>query len=389
MSKMISGIPSRIDWRLVRRFSVFCAVGVAILITLLILLGSLLPPILISAFFCYLLAPVVDYFGRFKIPRHITVAGLIAVFLALLVVGTSRIVPLLYHQARDLLNLIPSTLESVTSHWIPQVRELLVGRKIIDAQLFDKSVAEISIMAHIADELRQALNTIWLTAPKLLSTILNVVLVPLLTFFLLKDLSGIQGRLTRLVPRDLLPPTYAVLARVNATLRSVIKGQVTVAAILGVLYILGFQLVGLSSGFAIGLVAGLCRIVPYLDVVVGGALSIIVLSSHFHGWGQVFAVIGVFMFVQSVDGMFITPRIVGERVGLHPAVVILSVFVFNDLFGFWGILLAVPMVALVKSLWEAAVPYYYRSNAYTADRGTVEEVSSAPGFNGKTARKEL
>lgn len=341
---------------------------------ILLLLQSLLPTVLISAFLCYIFAPLITYFDRLKISRAISVSLLVILFLTFLMVGAYRLVPVLYDQAVELLNLVPKAQSTISDHWIPRVRELLLRHRVIDIALVDKSIGELSLMNEMVSQVQQGLNALWQSAPKVVGTLVNVILVPLLTFFMLKDLKPAQRRLRQLVPHDLLPATMRMLARIDLTLRSVIKGQVTVAAVLAILYILGFQLVGLTSGFAIGLIAGMCRVVPYLDVIVGGALSLIVLISHFAGWGQILAVLGVFMLVQSLDGMLITPRIIGVRVGLHPAVVILSVFVFSDLFGFSGVLLAVPIAALVKSLGEVAISYYLRSAAYegVAQRRTVQ-----------------
>ena len=121
---------------------------------------------------------------------------------------------------------------------------------------------------------------------------------------------------------------------------------------------------GFPFAISIAIVAGICRVVPYLDVVVGGLLSLIVILSNFENYGQVIGIVAVFGVVQAADGMFITPRIIGERVGIHPIVVILSVLALGDWFGFWGVLLAIPAVAVGKILAGALLPYYKRSHVY-------------------------
>ena len=170
--------------------------------------------------------------------------------------------------------------------------------------------------------------------------------------------------LQKIVPVDLIRPVGVFRRRINRALQSVITGQAMVAASLALLYVIGLTVVGLQSAVAIGVVAGLCRLVPYLDVVVGAALSVIVIVSDFHGWGQVAAVALVFLIVQVIDGMYITPRIIGEKIGLHPAVVILSVFAFADWFGFWGVLMVIPVIAVGKVVLTTVLPYYRASRAY-------------------------
>ena len=154
-----------------------------------------------------------------------------------------------------------------------------------------------------------------------------------------------------------------------------------VAGILAVLYILGFSIIGLQGAFAIGLIAGACRIINYLDVIVGGTLSLMVILSDFQGIGQLLAVAGVFLVVQSVDGMFITPRVIGDRVGLHPVLVIVSILSFGDLFGFWGVLLAIPVLAVAKVLWFSTKPFYLASRPYMGN-------SSAPSTDSVTPHKQ-
>jgi predicted PurR-regulated permease PerM len=189
-------------------------------------------------------------------------------------------------------------------------------------------------------------------------------MTPLFTFFFVKDQKRIVSFLIELTPVDLRYPVAALLKRISRTLHSVINGQILVAAILAVFYVIGFSLAGVHAGFAIGLVAGLCRLIPYLDIVVGGALCLIVMLANWQGFGQLFFVIGVFGVVQTLDGMLITPRIIGERLGVHPLVVIITVIGFADFWGFWGVLLAIPTIAVLKVVFLVLRPYYENSRAY-------------------------
>ncbi|MEZ4742426.1 MAG: AI-2E family transporter [Bdellovibrionota bacterium] len=357
-------VQENIDWHLVKRFVTFCALLIAFIILLTLFFSPILVPIFLSFLFAYLLIPIVNRFTRHRSSRGPISLGIIVLFVALFTFASYRILPLVYYQILDLLNLVPEAVRKTTSIWIPSIRDFVVTHDILDQETFDELVKNASIMTQISNQIRQAVTTIWNSAPQVLGTVVNLVLVPPLTFFLLKDMPVIEKHLATLIPRDLQFLVLETFRGINKTLRTVIKGHATVAAILAVLYVLGFSIVGLQSAIAIGLVAGLCRIVPYLDVVVGGILSIIVLVPNFTGWGQVLAIIGVFTFVQSLDGMYITPRVVGERVGLHPMIVILSVFAFADMLGIWGILIAIPAIALIKDLWHAIVPYYLGSRAY-------------------------
>ena len=157
------------------------------------------------------------------------------------------------------------------------------------------------------------------------------------------------------------------IGRVSDALRDAIKGQAIVAGILAVLYVAGLSMIGLQGAVAIGLLSGICRLIPYLDVIIGGSLSLIVVLSDFQGAGQLLAVAGVFLIVQSLDGMLITPRIIGEKVGLHPIIVIVSIIAFGESFGFWGVILAIPGIAVAKVVWYSAKPFYFASKAYDSE----------------------
>jgi predicted PurR-regulated permease PerM len=220
-------------------------------------------------------------------------------------------------------------------------------------------------MSRLSAQLQAGLTGLWHTGTSLVGGVANLVMIPVFTFFMMLDFPRFRGTLSRLTPADLRAPARAVLARVDQTLRSVLQGQITVAAILAVLYVVGFSLIGLQSAIAIGVVAGICRVIPYLDVLVGGSLSLIVILSQFEGFSQVLLVVLVIGVVQGIDGALITPRVIGNRVGLHPLVVIASVLAFGDWFGFWGVLLAIPIVATFNALLAAALPYYLASRAYT------------------------
>lgn len=353
-----------IDWNQAKRFGGFCGAAILLLAVLAHLYQALLVPIGVSLFLTYLLAPVVDFFDRKNIPRVIAVSMILTITLFVLTFAFFKVIPSLYFEILDLVKLAPKVYDKIAHSWIPGIREVVVNWEIISLEEFDEMVQESANILHISDRVSQALTTIWRTAPQVLGTVVNIVMIPLLTFFLLKELDVIKSHISLLIPRDLEVPIYTLAKRVSDALRAVIKGQAIVAGTLAILYVLGLSLVGLHAAVAIGLFAGACRMIPYLDVLVGGALSLIVVLSDFQGVGQLIAVCIVFLVVQSVDGMLITPRVIGDRIGLHPVVVIVSILAFADLYGFWGVLLAIPVIAIARVLWNSAKPFYLASKVY-------------------------
>ena len=354
----------RLDWTTVRRLSWFIISSLGVLIAVGMLYGALLPPILISCFITYLLLPLVNRLERRRVPRILAIAFLVVGTLTIVAVSGVRLVPILYQQLLNLLHLVPGAVSALTARWLPVLEQFIEGLGIIASGDIQHMLSPTSMVNSVASEIQGSLAGLWKTGTSLVGTLFYAVLIPLLTFFLLKDYEHIAVALRSLVPPDLIGPVNRIRVRLDLTLKSVLKGQAIVAAILGVLYTIGFSIVGLPSGIAIGIISGFCRLIPYGDVIVGGTLSALVLVSDGAGIGQVIGVVSVFVAVQVADGAFITPAIIGERIGLHPAVIILSVLALGDWFGFWGILLAIPIAAVIKVLVASLLPYYRASRAF-------------------------
>lgn len=350
--------------RQMRRFINFNLAALTVAVLIGAIYFSLLVPILVSCFFTYLLLPLVDGLEKRRIPRLVAVLAIVLLFVGVAAIGVFKIVPVLYAQVVLLIQLIPTAVNTVTGSWLPHVEDFVAELGIMTTAEVHQLFSGVSVLSRLETQIQGGIAGLWKTGTSLAGGLLYLILIPTLTFFMLKDYKNIAQGLKSLVPLDLQAPTGRLVHRVNLTLRSVLKGQAIVAGILMVLYVIGLSIVGLTSSVAIGVVAGICRVIPYFDVIVGGILSTIVLLSDFGGWGHVLSVVLVFLIVQAIDGAFITPGVIGDRVGLHPIVVILTVIAFADWLGFWGILLAIPSAAIAKVLIEATIPYYRASRAY-------------------------
>ena len=351
------------DWDVVKSFLWFLLVGCLLTAGLAYVYSSLIVPIGISLFLSYLLAPVVDRYDH-VLPRGLVVSILLLATILLMTILSVTLFPALYQEVSRIVQRLPAVVDLALNKWLPYLKNMAVRSEFVSELEVDRVINELSSIGQLSESASQALSTIWYSVPRVMGTVLNVVMVPVITFFLLLNFPRIKRYFGNLIPLRLRGYVDGFLLRVDDTLSAVVKGQVTVACILAVLYILGFSVIGMDAAFLLGLLAGLCRVVPYFDVIIGGSLGLIALLSNYQGPGQVVGLLVVIAVVQSLDGMFITPRIIGERVGLHPAVVIVSVLAFGSSFGFWGVILAIPAVALFKALWIAATPYYFATRAY-------------------------
>ena len=349
------------DWVAAKRALTFF-VGVTVLVGLLFRFYQVLVvPIGISIFFTYLFLPWVNFLEKNRVPRTLGIVLILLFLLLLLVIAFLRIIPELYHEVLDLVKAAPAGLEFVRREWLIPLKDQIEGLHWLEKEKIDSIMSEFGRVEKMPEQLQTALFTLWNTAPHLVGTLLNIFLVPMITLVLLKDFPKLKVFIKAAVPEDLHPAMRLFVSRMDETLRTLLRGQLLIAAILGVLYIVSMNILGIKSAFSIGLIAGVCRLIPYCDVLVGGSLALVAILANFNGIGQVFGLVLMFFLIQTLDGMLLTPRILGERLGLHPLVVIVSVFAFADLMGFWGILLAIPIVALLKQCFLLLEPFYKES----------------------------
>ena len=364
MNERKPGKEKILDWSQFYRLLIFFAVLLPIGYLFLFVYRPLVVPFFLSLFFSYILVPFVDRLDRYRVPRVAIVSVILLLAFTVVGVAVVEVLPYLYAEVLNLMRLAPKVFAFVNERVFPFIKNYFIGLGFVEEKMLERLLGEMQAMVQWSDRIQDALTSIWRSAPQVVGTLVNVIMTPLITFFLVKDEKQIVGFLRDLTPVDLRRPLGDLLKRISRTLHALIKGQITVAAILAILYVIGLSMAGVHAGIAIGLVAGACRLIPYLDVIVGGLLSLIVIFSNWQGFGQLFFVIGVFAGVQALDGMLITPRVVGERLGIHPLFVIVTVIGFGDLWGFWGVLLAVPTIAILKVFLLSFKPYYVKSRAF-------------------------
>jgi predicted PurR-regulated permease PerM len=193
----------------------------------------------------------------------------------------------------------------------------------------------------------------------------NLVLIPVLTFYLLRDWDLLVARFRELLPRSNAKKIIEISLECDDMLAAFIRGQLMVMFALAAIYTIGLMMIGLELALLLGVVAGIVSFVPYLGLIVGIGLAGLAAYLQFHEWLPVLMVVGVFSVAQMIEGMVLTPRFVGERIGLHPVAVLFAVMAGAQLFGFTGILLALPVAAVVMVLLRHAHQQYIESNLYS------------------------
>ena len=198
----------------------------------------------------------------------------------------------------------------------------------------------------------------------------KMVIVPVAAFYLLRDIDRLREKTLDLVPLENREAVLRISRKLDAVLGNFIRGQLTVVGILSVIYCVGFFLVGLPMSLPIGILVGLAGIVPYLGLVLGLLPTVVLGYLQFHDILHPLLVCGVFGVAQALEGMVITPKVVGDKLGLHPVAIMMAVLLGGQLFGFIGILLAVPVAAGINVFWGEALETYKQSEIY---RGNAPE----------------
>lgn len=322
------------------------------------LLAPVLTPFLLSALLAYMADPVVNRLERWRIRRDVAVSLVFLAVITLLVVAILIIVPLLVRETVDLIERMPDYIQQLQERVLPWVEEQFDIELGIDT--FDAAQARELIQGHmqsIAGAAGTLLSYITESGGRFVIWITGMVLVPLVTFYLMRDWHRLLDTIRDMLPRNIEPVAVKLTRDCDEALGGFLRGQLLVMFSLGLIYSTGLLIVGLNNAIAIGMIAGLVSFVPYLGAIIGILLAgITAVIQNFDFWFLLSVAI-VFTVGQLIESFLLTPKLVGDRIGLHPVLVIFAVMAGAHLFGFIGILLALPVAAAGTVL----VRFFYRN----------------------------
>jgi len=336
---------------------------------------SVLFPLLVSIFIAYLLDPVIDWFEDHGVSR--TVA--ILLFLGLGFWGVVGFLLILYptiaHEIASVGEKWPRFTDAIQNDAIPWI-EANTGIEV--PENFAAIMAEYgeTVKAQVPGVAKGAstwLVGMWSRTGAIVASALNLVMIPVFTFYFLRDFDQMRRAAVDYIP---LPQRDFILSRIkmmDEVVGAWFRGQVEVAVILAVLYAFGLGIVfwamgvGVTAGISIGILTGLLNIVPYFGFAIGFVLSLSMVLLEWSGWVPLVGVLAVFGIVQALEGYVITPRIVGEKVGLSPVVVIIVLLLGGEVLGLVGVLLAIPIAGIVRVLLPDLVSLYKTSHFYTGE----------------------
>lgn len=348
--------PSHLGW---------FAFGVALL-WLLYLLAPVLTPFFMAAILAYIFQPLVQRLSRRRLPRPLAVLLVLLAEALTLAVMVLAVAPLIIKEVSQVLAQLPGFLDRMDATVAPWISEKTGFTVALDATSLKESLTE---MVKTTEGLgSQVLRSLRLGGLGLIGLLANAVLIPVVQFFLMRDWEEMIGRANTLIPPQWRPSVHSFFGEANEALGQFLRGQMLVILTMAVFYTLGLWLTGLEFFLPIGIITGVLVFVPYLGSVTGFFLATIAALMQFSEWTGLIWVWAVFVMGQMLEGYVVVPRLVGERIGLHPLAVIFALLAFGQIFGFFGLLLALPASAVLLVGLKRLKAHYLASDLYRSEK---------------------
>ncbi len=346
-------------------------IAAAAVIFLLWVLGSVLLPFIAGLVLAYFLDPVADALERLGLPRLaatlvILISALLALALALVLIA-----PVLADQVSKFASDLPSLIQTLVARFnelAPQWLKVAIAKSGADVQGTVTGTA-----GRAAEWILALLTSLWSGGMALVNLVSLMVVTPIVAFYLHEDWDRMVAKVDGWLPRDHAATVRDLASEIDAAMAGFIRGQGTVCLLLGGFYAIALSFAGLKFGLAIGLISGFLTFIPYAGALIGGVLAIgVALVQFWPDFWSILMVVAIFAAGQFLEGNILSPKLVGKSVGLHPVWLMFALFAFGYLFGFVGLLLAVPLAAAAGVLVRFGLRQYLRSRLYLGDPAVVE-----------------
>ena len=340
---------------------------IAAFLALLYLLLPVLTPFLIAAILAYICDPLVDKIclcgvGKFKLGRTLATVLVMLAIIGILASLILILIPLLQKESLLLVQRLPDVITNIRATLEPFLQKQFgISLNIDPAQIQEVVTKNWKTAGGLFGDVLISAGSHGMA---LIGLLANILLLPVVLFYLLRDWDIFMQKIGELIPRDFIGKTTQIAQEIDQVLAEFLRGQLAVMLAMSAFYVIGLWLVGLNMALPIGLVAGLLGFVPYLGITTGIVLALLVAALQFTSLAQVVPVLLVFGLGQLLEGMVLTPKLVGDRIGLHPVVVIFALLAGGQLFGFAGVLLALPVSAAFAVGLRHIKSSYLHSDTY-------------------------
>lgn len=341
----------------------YWGIAAAVFVLVLWFLGDVLLPFVIGGAIAYFIDPIADRLEAMGLSRMAATGVITIASVLLFVIMILMVVPALIAQLIDLIEVLPQLFRDLRA-FVDERFPSLLDRESSAHQML-ATIGE-TLKARSGDFLQGLLGSVG----SAVNVVVLLVIVPVVAVYLLLDWDNMIARIDELLPRDHQPVIRTLAKDIDKVLASFVRGMGTVCLILGTYYAVALMIVGLQFGLIVGFIAGLVTFIPYLGALIGGALAIGLAMFQFWGdWVSIGIVAAIFAFGQVIEGNVLTPKLVGGSVGLHPVWLLLALSVFGALFGFVGMLIAVPVAAALGVVARFATAQYIDSRLYRGVSG--------------------
>ena len=318
-------------------------------------LSVVMLPVILSGLLFYLLNPLVDLMEKYKINRVLAISVIFIIIAIILIIGLAVAIPNLQRQVVIFAQNVPSYLEDAD-----RVIDDLVTKRLPDdfRPQLEQVLANFSTQATAwaSNISSKAVNWVSALISGTSQVIVALIIMPFMLFYLLRDGKGLRDYITQFLPNKLREPVGKVLSDVNQQLANYVRGQITVAVIVAIMFIIFFKIIGLRYAVALGVTAGILNLVPYL----GSFLAMIpaLVLGLIAGPVMLLKVIIVFIVEQTIEGRFVSPLILGSQLNIHPITILFVLLTSGSMFGIWGVLLGIPIYASAKVVISAIFDWY-------------------------------
>ncbi len=348
---------------------IFILAGIALILWVLYLLKPVVLPFIGAFLIAYLFSPLVDKLHKIGLPRWMSISFVFVGIGVVVTIAIWYLMPLVWKQLMYAKTSIPAGVHWVNYTFLPWLSHTfnLVPMEI-DTDQISKAVMDYIQTNYSADSIQSVVLKVAQSGLNFIQIGGTVVLIPIIAFYFLLDWDRMLESLRRLIPRPYEESTLKIVGECHSVLGAFVKGQFLVMFLLGVVYAVGLQLIGLEVGLIIGMIAGLASIIPYLGFGVGIIAAVIAALFQFGlEWTHLALVLVVFMIGQAIEGYILQPFLLGDKIGLSPVAVVFAVLAGAQLAGFLGMLIALPVAAIIVVLLRHAREWYEKSQLYDSN----------------------
>jgi predicted PurR-regulated permease PerM len=340
------------------------AVIFAVLFSFTYAIRSMLLPFILGIMIAYFLNPLTLWLQKKKLPRAAAAGIIIASFLGISTITLTKLIPVLYNQALNLLEILPSYAEDLYRTYFPQMQVIAKKLGATPSTLSPKA-ASASLAPQLSQLAERILSGIMGSGAALMNLGSLFIITPVVAFYILKDWVVIVHKVDDLLPRRYAPVIREQISLIDTTIAGFIRGQINVCLIIATYYCVALSFADLNFAFAIGIFSGIMLIIPYAGTILSAGIALAVMWFQTQDTQDLITIGSIYGVGMLLDSYLVTPKLVGEKVGLHPVWIIFGMLAGAVLFGFVGVLLAIPVSAVIGVLLRFAIAQYRSSSLYS------------------------